>query len=508
MSQLQRQSRFDSSDDVVVMKFGGTSVENAAAVRRLIGIVRGRLDARPVVVVSALAGVTDQLLDAGHAAAGGRLGAALDNVRQIYVRHEKLADELLQGSSHSGRDTRLRDEFRAQFESLESLLHALETCRKLTVHSWDRLLGCGECLSSTLLAVALAEVGIDATHVDARTCILTESCDGQATPLWDETNARLQATLGPLLESGQVPVLGGFIASANDGTPTTLGRGGSDFTAAIVGAALSAARVEIWKTVDGVMTADPKLCPEAHVIRKMSFAEAAELARCGAKVLHPDTLAPLIRENIPVYVLNSCRPESEGTEIAARARAGDAVRAITVKRNVVAVEIEPDQFQPHQTVDLNASPAIHAIVDQHGSPVDLIATPLNLIRLVADSQAGMSEVTADSPCAADLRADVRWLGDRALVCVVGENIRQHPDVTSLVLAATSDLNVSFCQSESGRVISFLIEEPKVEEAVRRLHKVFFPKPEIVRDWGGISAAFCQAGQVEPARGSVANFGRD
>jgi aspartate kinase len=458
MNQLQRQSRFDRSDDVVVMKFGGTSVEDAPAVQRLINIVQSRLDARPVVVVSALAGVTDQLLDAGHAAAGGRLGAALDKVREIYVRHEKLADELLQGSPHAGLENQLRSDFRAEFKSLEFLLHALDDCRKLNAQSWDHLLGFGECLSSKLVTAALAETAICATHVDARSCIITELCDGQALPLWDETNARVQTTLGPLLESGQVPVLGGFIASAADGTPTSLGRGGSDFTAAIIGASLSAARVEIWKTVDGVMTADPKVCPEARVIRKMSFAEAAELARCGAKVLHPETLAPLLRENIPVYVLNSCRPEDEGTEIAARARPGDSVRAITIKRSVVAVENAPQQLQ------------------------------------------------SNGP--ADVYVNAKWESNSALVCVVGENIRQRSDVASLILEATSDLNVSFCQSESVRTISFLVEDSKAEESVRRLHGVFFPKPEIVRDWGGISAAFCQAGQVEPASGSVANLGRD
>jgi aspartate kinase len=458
MSQLQRQSRFDRSDDVVVMKFGGTSVEDAAAVQRVINIVQSRLDARPVVVVSALAGVTDQLLDAGHAAAGGRLGAALDKVREIYVRHEKLADELLQGSPRAEVENQLRGDFRAEFESLEFLLHALDDCRKLSTQSWDRLLGFGECLSSKLLTATLADAGICVTHVDARTCIVTDASNGQAAPIWDETNPRLQTMLGPLLESGQVPVLGGFIASASDGTPTSLGRGGSDFTAAIIGASLSAARVEIWKTVDGVMTADPKVCPEARLIHKMSFAEAAELTRCGAKVLHPETLAPLMRENIPVYVLNSCRPECEGTEIAARARPGNAVRAITVKRSVVAVENAPPQLQ------------------------------------------------SNSP--ADVHVNVKWESNSALVCVVGENIQQRSDVTSLILEATSDLNVSFCQSESVRTISFLVEDSKAEESVRRLHGIFFPKPEIVRDWGGISAAFCQAGQVEPASGSVANLGRD
>ena len=336
MSGQQRASRFEQGDDVVVMKFGGTSVEDAAAIRRLIGIVQSRRGSQPVVVVSALAKVTDQLLEAGNAAANGHLGAALATVRDIYVRHEKIADSLVEGSAYSALDRELRGEFRA----LESLLHDLEASRQLDLRSQDQLLGFGECFSSRLVKEALCEAGINAAHVDARTCIVTDARHGQASPLWDVTNQRLQDTLSPLLESGQIPVLGGFIAATQDGVPTTLGRGGSDFSAAIVGAALCASRVEIWTDVDGVMTTDPKLCPDARVIRKMSFDEAAELAHFGAKVLHPATLAPAMRENIPVYVLNSRRPEGEGTEISARARTGNAVSAITAKRNVAAVEIE------------------------------------------------------------------------------------------------------------------------------------------------------------------------
>src|SRR5580704_7171465 len=239
---LERRSRFERSDDVVVMKFGGTSVEDAAAIRRLISIVQSRLNAHPVVVVSALAQVTDQLLEAGTAAANGHLGEALAMVRDIYVRHEQLADSLVEGSAYSALDGELRGDFRA----LESLLHDLEAVRQLNAGSQDQLLGFGECFSSRLIKEALSEAGINAAHVDAR--------HGQATPVWDVTERRLQEAVSPLLESRTVAVLAGFIASTSEGVPTTLGRGGSDFTAAIVGAALCAARVEIWTDVDGIMT--------------------------------------------------------------------------------------------------------------------------------------------------------------------------------------------------------------------------------------------------------------
>ena len=481
MSGLRRQSRFESGDSVVVMKFGGTSVEDAAAIRRLIAIVQSRLDVRPVVVVSALAGVTDQLLEAGGAAAKGHLGSALATVRNIYVRHEALEDSLVDGSAYSALDHELRGEFRA----LESLLHDLEGCRQLDLKSQDQLLSFGECFSSRLVKEALSEAEINAAHVDARTCIVTDARHGQASPVWDETEQRLRDTLSPLLLLGQVPVLGGFIASTSDGVPTTLGRGGSDFSAAIVGAALGAARIEIWTDVDGIMTTDPKLCPEARVIRKMSFEEAAELAHFGAKVLHPATLVPAVRENIPVYVLNSKRPEGAGTEIAARARTGTVVSAITAKRKLAAVEIESAR-----AVDSELLHAVYAVFDRHSCPVDVLSVSLGRMSLLVGSTAALPAI------AKDMRgvAEVRWENHKALVCLVGENIRRQADVASRAFAAVADMEVRvICQSASDRTISFLVEESTVEKVVQRLHGVFFSRSEILADWGGTYSAYCQAG---------------
>ncbi len=480
-----QQSRFDRGDDVVVMKFGGTSVEDTAAIRRLIGIVQSRLSAQVVVVVSALARVTDQLLEAGNAAAKGHLGSALATVRDIYVRHEELADSLVDGSAHRALDRELRGEFR----TLESLLHSLEGSRQLDLRAQDQLLGFGECFSSRLVKEALCEAGISAAHVDARTCIVTDARHGQASPVWDATNQQVRDTLAPLLESGRVAVLGGFIASTSDGVPTTLGRGGSDFSAAIVGAALCASRVEIWTDVDGIMTTDPKLCSDARVIRKMSFDEAAELAHFGAKVLHPATLAPAVRENIPVYVLNSKRPEGEGTEIAARAGAGNVVHAITAKRKVAAVEIESERG-----VDSELLRAVYAVFDAHSCAVDVMAMSPGRMSLLVSSTGALPGIAADLEGV----AKVRWENHKALVCLVGKNIRRQPDVASRALPAVADMDVRvMCQGASDRTISFLAEESNVEELVQRLHALFFAKPETSPDWGEVSVAFCQAG-LSPA----------
>ena len=476
----KRQSRFDEGEDVVVMKFGGTSVEDVSAIRRLIGIVENRVGSQPVVVVSALARVTDQLLEAGNAVARGHLGAALAIARKIYVRHEELADALVDKPAYSALDRELRREFQA----LESLLQDLASSRQLDPKAQDRLLGFGECFSARLVSEALQGAGIKATHVDARGCIVTDDRYGQASPVWDVTNQKVRDVVGPILQAGSVPVMGGFIGSTSDGVPTTLGRGGSDFSAAIVGAALDASRIEIWTDVDGVMTTDPKLCADARVIRKMSFDEAAELAHFGAKVLHPATISPAMRESIPVYVLNSRRPDGEGTEITSRA-AANRVSAITAKRNVAAVEIQSDQ-----EIDSALLNKVFTAFDEYSCAVDVVGMSIGRMSMLVGSTAALPEIAARLQ---DV-ARVQWENHRALVCLVGENIRRQPEVASRVFAAVSDMDVRvLCQGASDRTISFLVDESNVEESVQRLHRMFFPKAEPARDWGGISTAFCQAG---------------
>ena len=463
------------------MKFGGTSVEDADAVRRLIGIVEGRLGAKPVLIISALAKVTDQLLEAGNAAAKGHLGSALATVRNIYVRHEELADSLLSASAYGSLDRELRGEFQA----LESFLHHLETARYFDLKAQDRLLSFGECFSSRLVSWALCEAGLQAAHVDACTCIVTDARHGQASPLWDVTNQGLRDVLNPLLQSGSVPVLGGFIASTMDGVPTTLGRGGSDFTAAIVGASVGASRVEIWTDVDGVMTTDPKVCSDARVIRKLSFDEASDLAHFGAKVLHPATLAPAMRENIPVYVLNSRHPEGHGTEIMARASTGNRVSAITAKRNVVSLEM-----QSRRGVDAALLNTVFGVLEQNTCAVDVMGTSIDRISLLVGSNGDLPKIIEGLQRVADVRCE----NHKALVCLVGENIRRQPEVASQLFATVSDMDVRvLCQGASERTLSFLVDDSKAEESVRRLHSVFFPKLEPARDWGGISSAFCEAG---------------
>ena len=464
--------------DNVVMKFGGTSVEDAAAIRRLCRLVERPSSLRPVVVVSALSKVTDQLMNAGWAAAAGNLEPAREILQVLRQRHETVASGLAKGDERR----RLTRTFAAEFKAADKMLAAIAAEKALAPCSQDRLLGVGESLSSRLVRSALQSSGVDAVLVDARECIITDAAHTHATPLWEETNARLQAVLWPLLESRRVPVMGGFIGATRDGVPTTLGRGGSDFSAAIVGAGVHAERIEIWTDVDGIMTTDPNLCSDARRVPRMSFDEAAELAYFGAKVLHPATLVPAMRSNIPVWVLNSRNPECAGTEIVAHGE-GDGVKAITAKRGVAIVDIEPVRwFAPELLRE------VFDVFERHQHSLDLLSASRGSLALL------VSSVSALPAIADELKgmANVRWENHKALVCLVGEQVRRRPELAGQAFRAIGDIDVRMiCQGASERNISFLVDESRAVEAVERLHQAFFAKSRPAIDLDA-SLAMCQA----------------
>ncbi len=313
------------------------------------------------------------------------------------------------------------------------------------------------------------QVRCERGSVDARECVVTDAAHTQATPLWEETNQRLRAELLPLLERGQVPVLGGFIGATRDGIPTTLGRGGSDYSAAIVGAGLHASGIEIWTDVDGVLTTDPKLCGDARRVPQMSFDEAAELAFFGAKVLHPATISPARRHNIPVWVLNSRNPECKGTEIAAHTASDGRAKAITVKRGIAVVDVEPVRWLAPELLR-----EVFDVFERHQHSLDLLSASRGSLALLVSSTTGLPAI------AEDLKgmAHVRWENHKALVCLVGDKIRSRPEVAGLVFSTIADMDARMiCQGASERNISFLVDESRAEEAARRLHDLFFSSRE-------------------------------
>jgi aspartate kinase len=455
---------------MIVMKFGGTSVENAAAIKGAAEIVCGRLAQRPVVVVSAMAKVTDALLAMGRAAGQGNRGRALELSCGQRERHCATAHELLDASGFA----QLHRELESDFDCIDELLRGIAAVGELTPRTSDNLVSWGERLSSKLVAAAFIARGMKAVLVDSRQCITTDNQFTRAIPLMDETTDRLLVTVKPLVENQGVPVMAGFIAATQDGVTTTIGRGGSDFSAAIVGAALGSEKIEIWTDVDGMMTTDPHLCPDAHRIKVISFEEAAELAYFGAKVLHPATLLPAIRKNIPVYVLNSRNPGCEGTRIQARApHCKNIIKAIAAKKRITIVDVVAARM-------LGAHGFLKAIFDafeRHHCAVDVVSTSEVSVSLTVDSNEAIPALAADL---ADL-ADVKYEGRKAIICLVGENIRERWGVAARVFTALGDINVRMISQGASEInITFVIEEEHVPDAVRRLHNEFFAEvdPEI------------------------------
>ena len=318
------------------MKFGGTSVADAAAFDNVARIVASEHTAAPVVVVSAMSGVTDSLLNATIIATSGDTQQAFASLESVFKRHEIAAHELL---SDAKLETFLK-ELRNAADQISELLKqfAQDFCPRKVLQ--DAVVSFGEILSSTLLAAVLNQRHIEARNVDARRCIITNAEYTRAAPLMSETSTHTQNELRPMLDDGIVPVLGGFIGATIDRKTTTLGRGGSDYTAAIIGAVLRASEIQIWTDVTGVLTADPRVVPNAQTVERLSYGEAAELAYFGAKVLHPKTIHPAIVSAIPVRICNSRMPEAQGTVVGPLSDATPrTIKAIAHKNGVTVVQI-------------------------------------------------------------------------------------------------------------------------------------------------------------------------
>ncbi len=458
--------------NLVVMKFGGTSVEDATAIARTAGIVAGRVNdgKQPVVVVSAMAKVTDQLLSAAIAAGLGDRTEALAISARLRARHHETVTQLVSGDAL----TEITYAIDADFDALEEVLRGLAAVGELTPRTTDMVASYGERLSSRMVASAFNERGMNAEHVDARNSIITDAQHTRAVPQSELIAERLREHVLPQVRAGRVVVMGGFIGSTLTGATTTLGRGGSDFSAALIGGGLDAEAIEIWTDVNGIMTADPRVCPDALRVRTISFEEAAELAYFGAKVLHPATILPAVQKNIPVFVLNSRDPENEGTRITALApHCRSPFKSIAAKKRLTIIDIVTGRM----LMSHGYLRAIFEIFDRHRCAVDMVSTSEVSISLTVDSNERLPEL------AADLRtiADVKYEGRKALVCLVGENIRGQSGIAAQVFSAIKHVNVRMISQGASEInMSFMIDETDVEEAVRSLHAAFFadPDPEI------------------------------
>jgi len=452
-----------------VMKFGGTSVEDAKAIERTAAVVGGRRKRglETVVVVSAMAKVTDQLLAAASAAGRGDKAGALAISARLRHRHIDTTAELLE----NGRFVAIQPALNLEFDSLDDLLRGIAAVGELTPRTNDLVVSFGERLSSKIVAEAFEQRGMNGAHVDARTCVITDSNYGKAAPLEDEIEKKLTELVLPLILAGKTPVMGGFIGSNVEGITTTLGRGGSDYTAALVGGGLHAGAIEIWTDVNGIMTTDPRICPDALRVKAISFEEAAELAYFGAKVLHPATILPAVQKSIPVWVLNSRNAENEGTKITAvAAKCKNPFKSIAAKKRLTIIDIVASRM----LMSHGYLKAVFDVFDKYKCAIDMVSTSEVSISLTVDSNERLPEICSELAKIADVKLE----GHKALVCLVGEDIRGHNGIAGQVFSAISHVNVRMISQGASEInMSFMIDEEDVDEAVRSLHGYFFANPD-------------------------------
>lgn len=448
---------------MIVMKFGGTSVEDAAAIQRLIDIARQELSRHPAIVVSAMGRTTNGLLACARLAAEGRREDASDQLATIARHHILVARELASSAEIESVEAQLNELFSICSEALNEISEIGEVQARLS----DSVSSTGELASSVVVAAALRSSGVPAVWIDIRRLICTDDNFTLASVDFETSNRLLSESLSPLIAKGDVPVLQGFIGSANNGATTTIGRGGSDYSAAIVGAALDAEEIEIWTDVDGILTTDPRVVETAAKVRAISFAEAAELAYFGAKVLHPSTLLPAMKKDIPVSVRNSRRPDRKGTMVVREAPPSRSlVKAIAFKRGITVVNVSSDRM----LMAYGFLASLFEIFARHRTAVDMVSTSEVSVSITLDDTRNLDEIIPEIAKLGDVSVE----RDQAMVSLVGEGLKFIPGVASRIFSSIDKINVSMISHGASAInVSFIVAGDKVEEAVRSLHAEFF-----------------------------------
>ncbi len=448
---------------MIVIKLDAGSISSADRLRGIARLVQRHLARRPVVVTSALPKVTDLLLQAARLAAA-REGEYEDLVQEIRDQHAQLAAAALPDGAGRRRLLVRIEELVQELKTFYTAVHAIE---ELTPRTLDAIAAIGERLSCELVVAVLVQEGLRAHAVDARSVVITDERFCGASPLAEDTAARARLHVKPLLDTGLVPVLGGFIGATRSGVTTTLGRGGADGTAALLGAVLDAEEIQIWAEVDGMMTVDPRLAVGARVIPQVSPEEAAELAYFGAKILHPVMILPAVEKGIPVRVLNVADPSSPGTLVSAKENLGPSGPCAVVYRRGITVLLVS---QPRMLMASGFLKRVFDIFDRHHTPVDLITTSEVSISLTLDDVEYLPAIKAEL---ASL-GEVRILRETAIVALIGRGFFRHPGLSRRIFEALADVNVimiSFAASDVN--VSVVVDEADVERAVHALHREFF-----------------------------------
>jgi aspartate kinase len=448
----------------VVLKFGGTSVRDAVAMQRVVSIVERERGHRPVVVTSACAGVTDILLEcAGRSGAGDREGA-LALSAGLRQRHLEILGAL---DTQNGIDPSVGEELTRLLDALDRLVEGVILLRELTHRTIDTFGSFGERLSSVLLRGAFQAAGWNAALADARRFVITDARFGSARPLMEEIDRCAAAELVPLLETSEVVITQGFIGSTLDGVTTTIGRGGSDHTGALLGAALGAREIQIWTDVSGILTADPRVVPAARVVPEVTFTEARELAYFGAKVIHPDTIVPAVTRSIPVVIRNSMRPEDAGTRILADGQSiTPGIHSVTVKRSMAMLALSPRT----PSGDSSGVAAALALMEAHDlHPYSLLTVEARSLVVVEERSLPDIVVTALRGC-----CHVEVTRGVALVSLIGAAMRETPALLPAPLDSLGTIPVYFVAAgSSDHIIVLGIPDERAADGLKAIHERLF-----------------------------------
>lgn len=446
---------------MIVMKFGGTSVADGKRIFALGSLIQRAQPRTPLVVVSALGGVTDRLIELGTLARKGNTSEAEALLGQLAARHREAIDEA--GITHDAAS--LKESIDETFRRLGEWIRGISLLRELTPRTLDAIVSTGELLSARIVAAALRAQKLPAVFVDPREVMCTDATFGCATPDEPGILAASREKILPLLSRKEIPVTGGFVGREPSGETTTLGRGGSDYSAALFGAALGAEAIEIWTDVDGILSADPRIVSGARLVPSLSYAEAAELAFFGAKVLHPATIRPAVRRGIPVWIKNTFRPEIPGTEVREDAP-GNGVRALAARKNCAAIFLS----NPRMLLAHGYAARVFGVFEKLKVPVDVITTSEVSISVTVDASAPLALLKEE------LRglADVEVVSGLAVVAVVGKDLRQTSGIAGRIFTALQGVNIQMIsQGASNTNLTFVIDESDLPYAMQSLHQAFF-----------------------------------
>jgi aspartate kinase len=466
---------------MIVMKFGGTSVGSKVRFEQVFALISNATakEGPPLVVVSAMSGVTNALIEAADLAVKRNLDGALAQIDMIRKKHI----EAVQGLFSKERADALLADLNGLLAEIDSVLRGINYLGELSKRSIDAVSALGELLSSRVLAEYAENQGMKVKWLDARQLMITDDNFGKAGPLLEEIGKRATRVIPQLVKDGFTVITQGFIGSTIDGVTTTLGRGGSDYSASLLGVAAGASCIEIWTDVDGMMTADPRIVPAAQMVSHVSFQEASELAYFGAKVLHPLTIKPAVEKNIPVKILNTLRPENGGTLIHSvtpesvrdivhpnlpegAPAVSQSICAIASKKNITALFIHsPGMLMAHGFLA-----KVFAIFDRHKTSIDLISTSEVSISLTIDNTDNLEAIKEDL----SQWGEISVIHNTAIVTVVGRQFRERSGIAGEVFSALKEVNILVISGGASEInLSFLVLNEDADRAVKQLHTHFF-----------------------------------